>query len=181
MSKLLTVVGATGTQGGSVIDAALKAGTYKIRGITRNPNSAAAQALSARGVEIVTADLNSESSLVAAFAGSSAIFAVTDFFEPFAASGPQKAIEIESAQGMNLARAAANTATLEHYVWSTLPNALRLSGGKYLVPHFESKNRVDDFIKSDKALFAKTTFLWVTFYAANYLYPMFTPNFMVSC
>jgi uncharacterized protein YbjT (DUF2867 family) len=67
MSKLLTVVGATGVQGGSVITAALKEGTWKIRGITRNVNSDAAKALVARGVEMVVADINNEQSLVKAF------------------------------------------------------------------------------------------------------------------
>lgn len=178
--KILTVVGATGNQGGSLIAAALQDGTYVIRGLTRNVNSAAAKALAAKGVEMVSADLNSESSLIAAFHGSSAIYAVTDFFEPFASSGPEAAIRVEAAQGINMARAASQTASLEHYIWSTLPNPMKISGGKYRVPHFEAKNKVDDYIKADKKLLAKTTFLWVTFYASNYLYPMFTPNFMVS-
>jgi uncharacterized protein YbjT (DUF2867 family) len=67
MSKLLTVVGATGTQGLSLINAALKDGTYKIRGLTRNPNSEKAAALSKRGVEVVKADINDGESLVEAF------------------------------------------------------------------------------------------------------------------
>jgi uncharacterized protein YbjT (DUF2867 family) len=180
MSKLLTVVGATGIQGGSVITAALKEGTWKVRGITRNVNSDAAKALTAQGVEMVSANLNDEQSLRKAFQGSTAIYAVTDFFEPFAASGPSAAIEIESTQGINLARAASATPTLQHYIWSTLPNGAQLSGGKYVVPHFEAKNRVDAHIRADASLRAKTTFLWVTFYASNFLYPMFTPNLLKS-
>lgn len=112
--------------------------------------------------------------------GSAAIYAVTDFFEPFAAHGPEKAVEIEAAQGINLAKAAAKTSTLEHYIWSTLPNGARITHGKYHIPHFVAKNRVDDYIKGDAALVAKTTFLWITFYGNNFQYPMFTPNFMVS-
>jgi hypothetical protein len=112
--------------------------------------------------------------------GSTAIFAVTNFFEPFAASGPEKAVEVETSQGINLAKAASQVPTLQHYIWSTLPNAKRISSGKYSVPHFDAKNTVDDYIKSDPGLFAKTTFLWVTFYASNYQFPMFTPNFLVS-
>ena len=52
---------------------------------------------------------------------------------------------------------------------------MKTSGGKYLVPHFESKNKVDDYIKGDASLLAKTTFLWITFNATNYYFPMFTP------
>lgn len=67
MSKLLTVLGATGTQGGSVVAAALKSNLYKVRAITRNVNSDAAKDLSAQGVEVVAANLDDEESLVQAF------------------------------------------------------------------------------------------------------------------
>jgi nucleoside-diphosphate-sugar epimerase len=52
---------------GSVLDAALKAGSYNVRAITRNTSSDKAKALSARGAEVVAADLNNESSLIKAF------------------------------------------------------------------------------------------------------------------
>jgi len=61
------VVGATGGQGGSVISRLLADGSYRLRGLTRNPQSKPSQALTAKGVEVVTADLNDTESLVAAF------------------------------------------------------------------------------------------------------------------
>jgi len=112
--------------------------------------------------------------------GATLIFAVTDFFEPFAAKGHEEAMKVESAQGINLAKAAAATPTLKHYIWSTLPNGKKISGGKYIVPHFEAKNQIDAYIKSDPALLAKTTFVWVTFFASNLFFPMFTPNLLAS-
>jgi NmrA-like family len=112
--------------------------------------------------------------------GASLIFAVTDFFEPFAAKGPEEGMKVEVAQGINLAKAASATTTLKHYIWSTLPNGSKISGGKYVVPHFEGKNRIDDYIKSDPALLAKTTFIWVTWFASNLFFPMFQPNLLVS-
>lgn len=56
MSKVITVFGATGNQGGSVIksilaDAAL-CKEFKIRGITRDVSKPAAQALVKQGVEM---------------------------------------------------------------------------------------------------------------------------------
>lgn len=56
MSKLITVFGATGNQGGSVIrhilaDADLSK-EFKIRGITRDVTKPAAQALVNQGVEV---------------------------------------------------------------------------------------------------------------------------------
>src|ERR1700761_626986 len=94
-SKIVSIIGSTGAQGGSVINALLKDPSYKVRGITRNPQSEAAQALAARGVEVVKADLNDLSSLTVAFAGSYAIYAVTDFFEPFGKHGAVKGAETE--------------------------------------------------------------------------------------
>lgn len=48
------------------------------------------------------------------------------------------------------------------------------------MPHFESKTKVDEYIRQDKELLAKTTFLFITYYATNILMPMFTPNQFVS-
>ena len=89
-------------------------------------------------------------------------------------------MKVEFEQGKNIADAAAKTSTLKHFIWSTLPNARKISNGKYLVPHFEAKNKVDEYIKSNAVLYAKTTFLWLTYFAQNYSSPMFTPNFVVS-
>lgn len=56
MSKLITVFGATGNQGGSVIkhilDDAVLSKQFRIRGITRDVSKPAAQALIAKGVEM---------------------------------------------------------------------------------------------------------------------------------
>jgi NmrA-like family len=71
---LITVVGATGAQGSSVVHTFLSAcPSWRIRGLTRNPSSAASKALAAKGVEMVAADLNDPSTLPAAFAGATAI------------------------------------------------------------------------------------------------------------
>jgi hypothetical protein len=175
MSKLLVVVGATGSQGGSVIDAFLGRSTYKIRGLTRNVSSSKSQLLLSRGVEMVSADMEDEQSLISAFEGASAVFAITDFYETFQKSDPWTAMETEYRHGINLARAAMKTTTLEHYVWSTLPSPYKISGRKTFVPHFEAKARVDEFIKSKPNLLVKTTFLWLTFFASNFLRPTFAP------
>lgn len=65
--KLVVVVGATGAQGGSVVSTLSKNPIYKIRAITRNTTSAAAQKLVAQGVEVVEADSEDVSSLIKAF------------------------------------------------------------------------------------------------------------------
>ena len=176
MSKLAVVIGATGRQGNSVVSALLKDSSYKVRGITRNPSSDKAKALAAKGVEITAADLNDEASLVKAFAGATVVFGVTNFVETFAVADAKEAIDIEYRHGVNIAKAASQTSTLEHYIWSTLPNSGKLTDGKAATPHADSKAAVDDFIRKDEALLAKTTFLYVTFYAGNLLYPPLSPN-----
>lgn len=57
MSKVITVFGATGNQGGSVITHLLNdnqiSKEFKIRGITRDTSKPAAQELAKKGVEVV--------------------------------------------------------------------------------------------------------------------------------
>ena len=72
---------------------------------------------------------------------------------------------------MTLARAAAEIPTLEHYIWSTLPAAKELTGGKCPVPHFDYKAVVDRRIREElPALAAKTTSLFFGFYPSNFAY-----------
>src|ERR1700745_1839230 len=81
-NEIITVIGGTGQQGGGVVDALLARGEFRVRATTRNPASDAAQALAARGVEVVQADLLSPRSLLAAFRGAYGAFVVTDFWAP---------------------------------------------------------------------------------------------------
>ncbi|KAK4064896.1 uncharacterized protein Triagg1_8895 [Trichoderma aggressivum f. europaeum] len=160
--KLVTVVGDTGAQGGSVVDYLLKnkSKEYAIRAITRPTESAAAKALAARGVEVVQADLTDIAALTAAFAGSHAIFAVTNFWGLFSDSQKQfpeekdvallagRAAAIETQMGINMVDAALTTDTLQQYIWSTLTNAYTVSGGRIKPPHYESKAQVTRYIQS---------------------------------
>jgi len=42
---------------------------------------------------------------------------------------------------------AAKDAGVKHFVWSTLPNAEAISGGKFHLPHFTGKAKVDGVVK----------------------------------
>lgn len=180
MPNLIVVTGATGMQGLGVINALSANPDWKIRGVTRNINSEKTKALVSRGFEMVVADFDDEDTLRNAFIGANAIFAVTDFYEPFATGiGPEKAMQVEYDRGVKLARAAAKTTTLQTYFWSTLPAASDLSHGEVNVPHFDAKGGVDAYIKNDPSLNAKTIFLLTGFYASNFGYPPFTPIYSV--
>lgn len=66
MSKIICVLGATGSQGGAVARACHKAG-WKVRGVTRNTKGKGAQALASEGIDVVSADIDDLDSLVKAF------------------------------------------------------------------------------------------------------------------
>ena len=101
--KILVVFGATGNQGGSVINSVLNdpktASEFKIRGITRDPSKPNAKALEAKGVECVAADINNKDQISAALKGAYAVFAVTNYWEKMDA-------ELEIKQGKSIADAA---------------------------------------------------------------------------
>lgn len=65
--KIIAVTGATGAQGGGVVNVMKKTPGWKVRAVTRNPESDAAKKLAADGIEVVAADFNDEASLVKAF------------------------------------------------------------------------------------------------------------------
>jgi uncharacterized protein YbjT (DUF2867 family) len=80
MPKLVSVIGATGIQGGSVIKALLNDDAYIVRAIIRDKTSIAAKLLIKKEVEVIKADLNDTSFLETAFSGFFTIFTTTNFF-----------------------------------------------------------------------------------------------------
>ncbi|KAK4121772.1 NAD(P)-binding protein [Parathielavia appendiculata] len=178
--KIIAITGATGAQGGGVVNVMKKTPGWRVRAITRNPDGDAAKKLTADGsVEVVRADFDDEASLVEAFEGVAAIFAVTNWWEAlFSGKSQWEAGEIEERHGMNLARAAAKTPSLEHYLWSTTPSAKRMfPDGRLETPHMDYKANVDARIKAELPdLAAKTTYLYFGYYPQNMAYfPLIKP------
>ncbi|KAF2229337.1 NAD(P)-binding protein [Viridothelium virens] len=166
--KTVAVIGATGSQGGGVARQLQKSGEWQVRGITRNVESKSAQNLKTEGMEVVAADLDDHESLMKAFQGVHAIYAVTNFWEHIFTKGADGAGQHEVKQASNISAAAAHIPTLEHYVFSTLQPASVISKGKAPVPHMDYKATVDDYIKKElPELAKKTTFLCIAFYGAN--------------
>jgi uncharacterized protein YbjT (DUF2867 family) len=149
--KLIAVVGATGQQGGAVVRALQADKQVKVRALTRNP--AKHREL---GDEVVQADLTRPETLMAAFKGAYGVFVVTNFWE--------EADEVEQATA---AVHAAKNAGVKHFVWSTLPDVEAISGGKFHVPHFTGKARIDRIVK--EAGFTNHTFVIAPFYYQNLL------------
>lgn len=72
-SQPILIIGGTGVQGGNVARELLKH-DYRVRVLSRNPQSAAAQEIAAKGAEIVQGDMADADSLAPAMKGVSAIF-----------------------------------------------------------------------------------------------------------
>jgi uncharacterized protein YbjT (DUF2867 family) len=169
--KIIAVVGATGAQGGGVVNGILsdpKSG-FIPRAVTRNVNSDKAKALSSKGVEVVHADADDLESLKKAFKGAYGAYCVTNYWEY---NSPER----EKAQAENLAEAAKD-AKISHAVWSTLEDSrewvpldddrMPTLMGKYKVPHFDAKGESDKFFKDAGV---PTTFMIVAFYWDNFIY-----------
>ncbi|KAK8132152.1 hypothetical protein PG999_000325 [Apiospora kogelbergensis] len=176
---LVVVLGATGCQGGSVVAALRENQKWQIRAVTRDPNSSAAKRLLDQGVEVVAGNADDESSLVQAFEGATAIFAMTSFdWHVVMSEGPSAAGEKEKKQLLNMARAAARTKTLQHYVMSSLPPASESSDGRRPVPHFDYKHAAFRWMEESLPdLASKTTRIWVGWYSSNMAHlPMMKPS-----
>lgn len=147
--KLLTIFGATGNQGGSVIDVILAnphlRAKYSLRGVSRNAASESAKSLTAKGVGMVSASLSDLSSLELAVKGSYGVFGVTNFWDKDVMS---KTIEIQ--QGENIFTAC-KSQNVTHYVFSSLPHAERITNGQLRnIQHFDGKAIVAEFAEENK-------------------------------
>lgn len=142
---LITVFGATGNQGGSVVRALLSLSSPpRIRAITRDTSKPAAKALASQGVELVAANLNDAASLEHAVKGATAVFAVTNYWE---STDP----EAEKKQGYAIADACV-AAGVKHMIWSSLPHVTEMTHGKFKgVEHFDSKAAVETYIEGVKS------------------------------
>ena len=156
----VAVIAATGAQGGGVVRALQERGGFTVRALTRNPDKA-------RGLadEVVAADLTRPATLTAALEGVYGVFANTNSF-----GGPDVD---EIAQGA-AAVEAAKSQGVQHFIWSTLPNVAEISNGKFNVPHFTNKAKVNKIVED--AGFTSYTFVEPPFYYQNLAGPMYVPQ-----
>ncbi|PKX97950.1 NmrA/HSCARG family protein [Aspergillus novofumigatus IBT 16806] len=181
--KLIVILGATGNQGGSVAETFLQEPEWRVRAITRNPLGPKAQALAARGADIIKADLDDPSSFGSAFEDAQVIFAVSDFWGLYgdpanqakaaAAAQPLNvwAANHETQQLKDIIDAAAKVPSLERFVLSSLSDATKWSGGKYShVYHFDSKATAETYGRENHPeLWAKTSIFQAGYFLSNFV------------
>ncbi len=169
--KTIAVMGATGAQGGGLVRAILARpdGPFRVRAVTRRPDSDKGRALAAAGAEVVAGDADQPASLDKAFAGAHGVYCVTNFWEHLS---PER----EHAQASAMARAT-KQAGVAHVVWSTLEDTRRavplddprmpVLQGSYNVPHFDAKGEADEVFASEAA---PTSYLLAAFYWDNFIH-----------
>ena len=169
--KLITVIGATGAQGGGLVRAILDDpdGPFAVRAVTRDAASDKARELAALGAQVVEADIDDPAALDRAFAGAWGAYCVTFFWAHFS---PER----EQAEARAMAQAASR-AGLSHVVWSTLEDTRRWVPldddrmptlmGRYKVPHFDAKGEADGYFTEAGV---PTTFLLTSFYWDNFIH-----------
>ncbi len=160
MKKTVLVIGATGAQGGSVARHLVSRGEFAVRALTRNPESESAKKLRDLGVEVLEGTLDDRASLRTAMKDVYGVFGVTNYWEHF---------EKEVEHGRNLINAVAG-ASVEHFVFSSLPSVKKPTNGELKSPHFDQKHELEEYTKS---LGIPATFVHVAFYYDNFL--NFTP------
>ncbi|KAK9240829.1 hypothetical protein V1525DRAFT_139928 [Lipomyces kononenkoae] len=175
MAKILAVFGATGKQGGSVIDYVLNdpelSQKYKIRAITRYVDSENTKQLGQK-VEIVYGDVLDRASLEIALTGVHTVFAMTT-----PSFGPD-ALEVEYNSGKMIADAAVEKGA-EYIIFSTLPSVSGMSGGKYAkVTPFDAKAKAEQYIRSlpIKSAFYSPGFFMENLQAQPFLAPRQAPD-----
>ena len=162
MSKLITVFGATGQQGGAVARALLAKG-YKVRAVTRNPDSPKAKELQAKGAELVQVkNMDNVASLEAAIKGAYGVFLVTNYWGMFA-ENPATAYDREIAQGKAVGDMCKKLG-VKHLVYSGLQYVKEIIGKP--CPDFDGKAIVEKYLDESGVPYTSTRY---AYYFENFI------------
>lgn len=152
-NKVILVTGATGTQGGAVVRSLSKRG-WKVRGLTRNPDTEKADILREMNVEVVRGDLNNPGTVRKYLDDVYGVFSVQNFWEHGA--------DIEVKQGKALIDLARD-AEIKHFVYSSVGSAHRNTH----LSHFDSKWEIEEYLRASGLRF---TVFRPVFFMDNFLF-----------
>ncbi|OJT11318.1 NmrA-like family domain-containing protein 1 [Trametes pubescens] len=167
--KIILVIGATGVQGGAVIDALLQPladgspSPYTIRALTRDPQSQRAKELASRGIEVVKGSTNDLDTVAAALEGVYGAYVNTDSFT----IGEQK----ETFCGIRIFELAKQVKTVRHYVWSGADNVNKKTNydPQYAPAHYTGKARVGDWMRAQPSVVSDDNMSWTILSTAPYM------------
>jgi len=129
-----------------------------VRILTRNSSGKRAQKFGTRGVEVFMGNMHNPADVRRFLTGAYGCFGVTNFWDP-------ESMGKEEFLGKQMAQIAKEVG-VRHFVWSTLPNVNEISGGRYDVPHFTDKAKVNRFVQ--QLGFQYSTFVMPAFYYQNF-------------
>ena len=132
IDKTIFVTGATGNQGGAVLNNLLKNG-FRVKALVRNPNSEAAKRLIQPNVEIIKGDLNDPGSYQHHLGHVNGVFCNLIFSE---------GVEKELKQGFHLVNSSKEK-KVKHFLYSSVIGCDANTG----IPHWESKFKIENHIK----------------------------------
>lgn len=185
--RTVTVFGATGMQGRSVVKGLLADDRkcYMIRAATREPHSNKAkeiEALDPERITLVQADFDDIDSCLKAVKGAEGVFLVTDFF-----GGANMNAEIEERHARNVIDVCASSNSVKHLVFSTLESVEEMnkrynlgmkgrSGQSSVFPEFDAKARAAAYARSKRL---SCTYVLMPVYAETF-FQLLKPETVVT-
>lgn len=154
-TRTILVIGATGNQGGGLVGHLLTSKDWHVRALTRTPQSEKAQALAARGVEIVAGDMDDVASIDAAMQGVYGVFSMQG------EAGEDDPMS-EARQGIAVADATVR-AGVSHLVYTSSCGAKEPNRG---VSYWDAKREVIAYIRQ---LDIRYTILRPVSFSENYV------------
>ena len=151
--KTFFITGATGNQGGATARNLLAQG-HHVKALVRDINHPNAKALQDINAQLVKGDLDDVQSYRRELDGADGVFSLHTY---------RNGVSREIAQARALADAAV-IARIKHYIYSSVAACDRKTG----IPHFESKNTIEQHIKSTGL---PATFIRPTSLYENFLFP----------
>lgn len=153
MSRAILITGATGKQGGAVVDALLSHGSSDLLlAVTRNANSTSARRLAAKSssIKIVEGDLDATSALFASAKAAAGAAPLWGVFSVQAMSDRKS--DKETQQGKALVDEAIK-AGVQHFVYSSVERGgdERSWNNPTPVPHFITKHRIEHHLRNSTA------------------------------
>lgn len=155
MSRALLITGATGKQGGAVINALLarQPSDFLLLAVTRNAQSASAQRLAAKSdrIKIVEGDLDATPALFASAKAAAGSVPLWGVFSVQALQSSKKS-EDETRQGKALVDESVK-AGVEHFVYSSVERGgdERSWSNPTPVPHFITKHKIEHHLRDSTA------------------------------